>query len=352
MKKKNIINLIRYHSEHNEVGFKNEAYEIAREFDELGDSQLAQYIMSLLSNINTFVPQLTENNDELSSYFEKVELLDEPLIFPDILIQDLLGLVHAVQRNIGIHKFLFQGAPGTGKTEGVKHLAKILRREVYSVNFSSIIDSKLGQTQRNIEEVFKEIDGFSQPERLVILFDEIDALAMDRTNSNDLREMGRVTSTLLKCFDKVNEDIVIIATTNLFANFDKALIRRFDSIIDFNRYSQEDLLAVAEKFLDIYLSKVKIANNNIRIFRKVLSLNKEIPYPGELKNIIKTAVAFSDPQDNSDYLRRLYYMVCNEKPDNLKKLQEQKFTVREIEILANKSKSSVARELKVEVTNE
>lgn len=352
MKKKNIINLIRYHSEHNDVGFRNEAYEIAREFDELGDSLLAQYIMSLLSNINTFVPQLTENNDELSSFFEKVELLDEPLIFPDILIQDLLGLVHAVQRNIGIHKFLFQGAPGTGKTEGVKHLAKILQREVYSVNFSSIIDSKLGQTQRNIEEVFKEIDGFSQPERLVILFDEIDALAMDRTNSNDLREMGRVTSTLLKCFDKVNEDIVIIATTNLFANFDKALIRRFDSIIDFNRYSQEDLLAVAEKFLDIYLSKVKIANNNIRIFRKVLSLNKEIPYPGELKNIIKTAVAFSDPQDNSDYLRRLYYMVCNEKPDNLKKLQEQKFTVREIEILTNKSKSSVARELKDEVTNE
>ena len=151
MKKKNIINLIRYHSEHNDIGFRNEAYEIAREFDELGDIQLAQYIMSLLSSVNTFVPQIENNNDKLSSYFEKVESQDTPLLFPDIIINDLLGVVHAVQRQIGIHKFLFQGAPGTGKTEGVKHLAKILQREVYLVNFTSIIDSKLGQTQKNIE---------------------------------------------------------------------------------------------------------------------------------------------------------------------------------------------------------
>lgn len=51
-----------------------------------------------------------------------------------------------------------------------------------------------------------------------------------------------------------------------------------------------------------------------------------------------------------DYFRRLYYAVCNEKPEDLKKLQVQKFTVREIEILSGKSKSSVARELKEAVS--
>ena len=51
-----------------------------------------------------------------------------------------------------------------------------------------------------------------------------------------------------------------------------------------------------------------------------------------------------------DYFRRLYYAVCNEKPEDLKKLQAQKFTVREIEILSGKSKSSVARELKEAVS--
>lgn len=54
MKKKNIINLIKYYSENNDMGFKNEAYEIAKDFDLSGDSQLAEYIMALLSTANTF----------------------------------------------------------------------------------------------------------------------------------------------------------------------------------------------------------------------------------------------------------------------------------------------------------
>ena len=39
-------------------------------------------------------------------------------------------------------------------------------------------------------------------------------------------------------------------------------------------------------------------------------------------------------------------MICGESPNDLKKLQVQNFTVREIEILTKKSKSAVARELK------
>lgn len=63
------------------------------------------------------------------------------------------------------------------------------------------------------------------------MFDEIDALALDRTNSHDLREMGRATSTLLKGLDNLSSNAIIIATTNLFENFDKAMTRRFDYII-------------------------------------------------------------------------------------------------------------------------
>lgn len=348
MKKKSIINLIRFHSEHNEAGFRNEAYEIAREFDAIGDSELAQYIMALLSDANTFVPQWNSTDNELSNFFETIKISEEPLIFPDILIQDLLGIINAIKRNFGIHKFLFQGAPGTGKTEAVKYLAKILERDLFSVNFTQIIDSKLGQTQKNIEAVFKEINSCSRPNSLIILFDEIDALALDRINASDLREMGRVTSTLLKCLDKLDENIVIVATTNLYEKFDKALIRRFDSVVDFNCYAREDLISIAEKLLGSYLAKIKMANNNIRLFRKIMNLYQTIPYPGDLKNIIRTSVAFSDPDDTSDYLRRLYFAVCNEKADNLKKLRDQKFTVREIEVLTKKSKSSVARELKDE----
>ena len=45
MKKKNVINLVKYYAEKNDAGFRTEAYEIARDFDNTGDYQLAEYIM-------------------------------------------------------------------------------------------------------------------------------------------------------------------------------------------------------------------------------------------------------------------------------------------------------------------
>ncbi len=343
VKKKSIISLIRYHAEKNEAGFRNEAYEIARDFDSSGDYQLAEYIMSLLSDTNTFIPQMNEYD---STFFERLETTENMLLLPDTITQDLLGIVNAISHHIGINKFLFQGEPGTGKTEAVKQLARILSREIFMVDFSAVIDSKLGQTQKNLSELFKEINGFSQPEKLIILFDEIDAIALDRTNPNDLREMGRATSAMLKGFDRISTDIVIIATTNLYEHFDKALIRRFDSVVDFNRYTREDLISIAEKMMDRYLNKFKLANRDIRLFRKIINLFDPMPYPGDLKNIIKTSIAFSNPNDGVDYFRRLYCSVYGAKPEDLKQLQFQKFTMREIEILTQRSKSSIARDLK------
>lgn len=342
MKKKNIINLIKYYSEENDVGFRNEAYEISRSFDASGDHQLAEYIMALMSHANTFVPQI---NDSDSSFFEKISVGNEPLPLPEMIQKDILGVINAVSRNLGINKFLFQGAPGTGKTETVKQIARILGRDLYMVDFATIIDSKLGQTQKNIASLFAEINGFKYPDRVVILFDEIDSIALDRTNSNDLREMGRATSAILKKLDQLNEHVVLIATTNMFEHFDKALIRRFDSIIDFNRYSQQDLVEIAETILESFRNKYKCGGKNIRLFRKIIALFNPIPFPGELKNLIRTSIAFSSPNDEYDYLKRLYSAV-NLNNTDFKLLQEQGFTLREIEILTGISKSQVARELK------
>lgn len=348
MKKKNVINLIKYYSEENSIAFKNEAYEIARYFDSTGDSQLAEYIMALLSDANVLIPQNIENT---SSLFEKIESNGELLLLPDKITQDLLGIVNAISHNAGINKFLFQGAPGTGKTEAVKHLARILDREIFMVEFSAIIDSKMGQTQKNISKLFKEINSFTHPDKVIVLFDEIDALSLDRTNSNDLREMGRATSAMLKGLDYMDERVVLVATTNLYKYIDKALKRRFDYIVNFDIYSQEDLLKISEEFLSVYLKKFKLTNRDIRLFRKIMKLSP-LPNPGDIKNIIKTSVAFSNPEDGVDYLRRLYIAVNGERAKDLETLKEQKFSIREMEILLEKSKTSIARELKEVSKNE
>ena len=212
-----------------------------------------------------------------------------------------------------------------------------------------IIDSKLGQTQKNLVEVFSEIKMLPNPSNVIILFDEIDAIAMDRVNSRDIREMGRVTSSILKELDNLDARVIFIATTNLYKNLDKALTRRFDAIVDFDRYSNEDLLDISESILNEYLPKFEKAGRDIKLFRKIMSLLTNIPYPGELKNVIRTALAFSEPNSEFDYLKRLYNAVLlqeKRKEMSIKELKEKDFTVRDIEKLTGVPKSNISRMLK------
>mgnify|MGYP000076076210 CR=1 FL=1 len=350
MKKQDVISLIQYHFEKNDNAFRNQSINIARYFDSIGDSQLAEYIMSLMSNSNFYVPQ---SNDFESEFLKEVDIVDlNTLRLPIDIVSDIKGVINAVNHNIGINKFLFEGLPGTGKTEATKFVAKLLERKLYCVDFDNIVDSKLGQTNKNISKVFADINSLPYPNKSIILFDEIDVIALDRINNNDVREMGRVTSTMLREFDRLtdlNKEIVIIATTNLFSNFDKALVRRFDAVINFNRYSQEDLLEVAEYYFVSYIKNFKNASKDIRLFRKILRKCEHLPYPGELINIIKTSLAFSDTNKNYDYLVRLYNNLLGPLKDkSIEELYDQGFTVREIEELTGESKSSVSRKLNKE----
>ncbi|MDN5972162.1 AAA family ATPase [Bifidobacterium crudilactis] len=348
MKKRDVLNLIRYYSEHNDVAFRNEAYNIAKDFDHSGDSQLAEYVIALLSGANTFVPQAT-GPDINSGFLNKLSVVKAPLPLPEIIAQDIQGLINAIGRNVGIHRFLFHGPAGTGKTESVKQISSILQRELYVVDFSAMVDSRLGQTAKNIASLFAEINSFTQPDKTVILFDEIDALALDRVDSHDVREMGRATSALLTQMDNLSDGIVLFATTNLFSKFDKAFIRRFDAVIDFGRYTKSDLADVAASIMSEYAGRFSFIGKNIHLFKKIMELAPNLPYPGEMKNIIRSSVAFSKPGDEFDYLRRLYISLVPEGNDALrdaKKLREQGFTVREVETLTGIPRSTVSRETK------
>ncbi len=350
MKKQNVLNLIKYHVERNENSFRNEAINIARYFDSIGDDQLAEYIMSLIAESNMYTPQ---SSDFESEFLKQIDTrIMESLNLPVEISKDVKGIINAVNHNVGINKFLFEGLPGSGKTEAAKHVARLLDRSLFCVDFDNLLDSKLGQTNKNISLMFNEINMIPNANRVVILFDEIDVIALDRINSNDVREMGRVTSAILRELDRLsdlNKEIVIIATTNLFSNFDKALLRRFDAVINFNRYSKEDLIEVAEIYFSSFIKNFKGISKDIRLFRKILTVAQELPYPGELKNIIKTSLAFSDINLEHDYLKRLYNNLIGElEKTDINQLYEMGFTVREIEKLKGESKSSVSRKLNKE----
>lgn len=343
MKKQNIINLIKYHVENNNEAFISEVAEIAKEFDLNGDYSIAQYMMELVSNANFYVPQQSYKN---LKFLQKLEYSSKPLLLPNIIEEDVMGITRAINNKSGLSKFLFYGDPGSGKTESAYQIARLLNRDILSVNFEQLVDSRLGETAKNVALLFDEIAHIAY-NKAIIIFDEIDALVLDRVNQNDLREMGRVTSLFLKELDKLNENIIIIATTNLYKNFDKALLRRFDSVISFDRYSKKDLVDVADSLLSTNLKKFNNFRQNLRLFNKILNMLDQIPYPGDLKQIIKTAIAFSDNSNEYDYLRKIY-LDLNGHPEtvDIQKLRNDGFTTREIEILSRIPKSSVSRKLK------
>ena len=246
----------------------------------------------------------------------------------------MIGVARSIRNKTGMSKFLFYGAPGTGKTESAFQVARLLERDILSVHMEQLIDSKLGETSKNVTKLFEEIKHLLYS-KVIIIFDELDALVMNRSSVNDLREMSRVTSTFLRELDSLSDQIIIIATTNLFESFDKALIRRFDAIVSFDRYSKKDL------------KKSTNLSRDLRLFNKILNGLPELPYPGDMKQIIRTSIAFSDESSKYDYLRKIYLALNGNPRDvTIQDLAAKGFTTREIEILTRVPKSSVSRKLK------
>lgn len=345
MKKQNIINLIKYHIEKNESAFRSEVLEIAQDFDRTGETEICNYLMNLISTGNYYIPQNNYNN---LVFLKKNNYVNKSLFLPKPIEDDVLGIVRAVDGSIPISKILFYGKPGTGKTESAYQIARLLSRDILSVNMEDLIDSHLGQTSKNIISLFDEIKHLAS-QKVVVLFDELDSLVMNRVNDNDLREMGRVTSSFLKELDILSNDILVIATTNLIGSFDKALLRRFDAQISFDRYTKEDLIEISTLILKSFIKLSTNSKTDTRLFTKILNNLKTIPFPGEMIQLIKVSIAFSNEENQFDYLRRFYLEVNNNVIPDIITLTKQGFTTREIEIITHIGKSNVARKLKVHI---
>lgn len=346
MKKKTIAALVQSHYEKNEAIFKETTLEIIKEFQELGDQELAEFLRAQIATSTGLTPQSIKtlpNKPIESEFFSQISTHTEPLVIPFEIENDLEGIKNAIANRRGVNKFLFYGKPGTGKTECVKWLAELLQRNLYIVNVPLLIDSKLGQTSKNIVEAFSSIKKSERIFDSIFLFDELDALALSRDDSNDLREMGRVTSTLLRCLDELSENAILFATTNLEEKIDSALKRRFDYLVSFDRYSKEDIEKVAFSVYEHFFVKYSDQQRDKSLFRKIITQFCLEYSPSKLFNTIKTAMAFSSQNDPKEHLWRLCKAVAGIQQEDVIFLSKAGFSLREIEIITKKSKSQIWR---------
>jgi AAA+ superfamily predicted ATPase len=124
---------------------------------------------------------------------------------------------------------LMYGPPGCGKTFIARAVAGELGARFMAVSFADIIDMFVGQSERNIHELF-EIARRNAP--CVLFLDEVDAIGQKRSQLRHTPMRSAVNQLLLELDDIAghNEGVFLLAATNHPWDVDSALRRpgRFD----------------------------------------------------------------------------------------------------------------------------
>jgi SpoVK/Ycf46/Vps4 family AAA+-type ATPase len=134
-------------------------------------------------------------------------------------------------------RLLLCGPPGCGKTSAAEVLATELGLELAVVRFDAVVSSFLGETAANLRKVFD----FLARERVVALFDEFDAIGKEREDASEHGELKRVVNSFLQMLDGYRGRSLIVAATNHERMLDRALWRRFDDVLLFERPNTEQL---------------------------------------------------------------------------------------------------------------
>lgn len=135
--------------------------------------------------------------------------------------------------SIGINLY---GEPGTGKSISAEAIANALGKKIIMADYSELIDSKWGNTEKFLSALFKQAEESGS----IIFIDEADGLLGKRSSSDsNSAAMNDVKSHLLKLVDRSN--VIVIYATNLFENFDRAFFRRILYHIKYPIPSTEEL---------------------------------------------------------------------------------------------------------------
>ena len=137
---------------------------------------------------------------------------------------------------------LLYGHPGTGKTESVMQLARATGRAVMHVDISATKTCWFGESEKLIKQVFDRYRRLCQKSRTmpILLFNEADAVFSRRKDvgsSSVAQTENAIQNIILEEMETL--DGILIATTNLADNLDRAFERRFLFKIRFDKPTVE-----------------------------------------------------------------------------------------------------------------
>ena len=127
---------------------------------------------------------------------------------------------------------LLYGPPGCGKTMLSRATAGEMKSSFLSIGIHQVLDMYIGNSERNLHGVFEMA---RQNAPCVLFFDEVDALAADRSDFRQSHGRLLINQFLAEMDGNVgsNEGVLVLAATNAPWHLDPAFLRpgRFDRVL-------------------------------------------------------------------------------------------------------------------------
>jgi len=275
------------------------AKKLAEKLDAEGEKQLAKGIRNLLSNkavssltmeqlINT-APVDQETRMSIVDLFNPA-LTDFEVVLPETIERKVSDFIKVVQhrdkiKQMGLtaqNTLLLYGAPGVGKTTIAKYISQKTELPLVTARLDAVISSLLGNTSKNIRKIFEYAD--SKP--CILFLDEFDAIAKARDDKHEMGELKRVINSLLQNIDMFTQNNVLIAATNHPELLDKAIWRRFNTVIEVGQPNAEGIGKIMEMYLGNFADDFQTDKKK---YEKVIHLFAK-KSPSDIRSIINKTI--------------------------------------------------------------
>ncbi len=206
------------------------------------------------------------------------------------------------QLNIPVdNKILLHGHTGCGKTATAHAIGLALNKKIITINLSGFVSSKLGETAKNLAELFKE----ASIENAILFIDEFDFVGKLRDyDEKDSGEMKRLVNALIQQIDHLSDNTMLICATNHIHIIDTALLRRFQIKLNYELPTHEGL--------DIYYDSI-LANfpENINSIKRTYGISY-----AEAKDIIHQQIKANVIHFEKQKKHLLFYYSKNNQFNN------------------------------------
>ncbi len=275
------------------------AKQLASSLEKEGQGQLSKKIYDVLKGNNMETTRLDEFRITPVDQESRMSIVD--VIFPEnekievILprytqykIEDYINIIKYRKefKKVGLDMMttlLLYGPPGCGKTTVANYISQRTKLPLITARLDTVISSLLGSTAKNIRKIFD----YAKSRQCILFLDEVDAIAKARDDQHELGELKRVINSLLQNIDEFSSDNILIIATNHHELLDRAIWRRFNTVVEIPKPTEEEI----NKLILLFTKNVKLDFGKDK--KKLTSLSKLMSglSSAEIKNICQNAIS-------------------------------------------------------------